>query len=385
MEIRGDDVSNALTEVQKDSLVIYDPAFGGHPAADQKNSTALRTNWANGNAWIIGKGKKVDKNERTQVMVEKPKIDKVRVFSMFSGIGNFELGIINSLGEDAEIVGFSEIDKYAIQIYKYHFKGVKNYGDATKIKTEELPDFDFLVGGFPCQAFSLAGKRLGLEDTRGTLFHEIARVLSDKRPRYFLLENVKGLISHESGKTFSLILRVFADLGYLWQFEVCNSCHFGVPQNRERVFIIGYLGGECGRQVFPLREGETKYDSPDGTDSVTAQCSSASPMEFGWTDNAGALRARDYKDPKLVKIQPVVATRSDRQYKEQETAPTVRCNDKGDIRVKVVHKNKTGNVKQGYSQTGSVFSAEDAIAPTLDVGAGRLFSVPKKEKDEKEG
>ena len=201
----------------------------------------------------------------------------MKYFSMFSGIGGFENGIERAVsiwnsqhqkegsgGESKELnnwecVGYSEIDKYAIQIYRKHFGGHKNYGDATKIKTEELPDFDFLVGGFPCQSFSMAGKRRGLQDARGTLFYEIARICADKRPRHFLLENVKGLLSHESGKTFTTILRVFTDLGYVCQFEVCNSCDFRAPQNRERVFIIGHLRGDSIKQLFPLRESYGKF------------------------------------------------------------------------------------------------------------------------------
>ena len=125
----------------------------------------------------------------------------IKYFSMFSGIGGFELGLQNSKHE-FESVGFCEVDKYATSIYLRHFPGHRNYGDATEIKTDELPNFDFLVGGFPCQAFSIAGKRRGFDDTRGTLFFEIARVLKDKRPKYFLLENVRGLLSHNKGEVY---------------------------------------------------------------------------------------------------------------------------------------------------------------------------------------
>jgi len=197
---------------------------------------------------------------------------------MFSGIGGFELGIQNifrakerqhetkdstGLGQrrmehkrSARLgcVGYSEIDKYAIQIYQKHFGGHKNYGSATDINTNELPYFDLLVGGFPCQAFSIAGKREGFHDTRGTLFFEIARILRDKRPRCFLLENVKGLLSHDSGKTFQTILKVLTDIGYRVEWQVLNSKNFGVPQNRERVFIVGYPRREGRRQVFPIGE-----------------------------------------------------------------------------------------------------------------------------------
>ncbi len=200
---------------------------------------------------------------------------------MFSGIGGFEYGIENYhqsylqgketqnlQGERSNIeaqlwrfecVGYSEIDKYAIQIYEKHFPDHINYGDATKIRTEELPEFDLLVGGFPCQAFSVAGKQRGFCDTRGTLFFEISRILEDKRPRYFLLENVKGLLSHDKGKTFQKILKILTDIGYRVQWQVLNSKDFGVPRNRERVFIIGYLRGNSRQQIFPItgNAGET--------------------------------------------------------------------------------------------------------------------------------
>ena len=182
---------------------------------------------------------------------------KTKVFSMFSGIGGFELGMLMS-GHEFEFIGHSEIDKYACEIYKKHFKGVKNYGDATTIIPGELPDFDLLTGGFPCQAFSVAGLRRGWNDTRGTLFFDIARILREKKPRYFLLENVRGLLSHDNGRTFSTILEVLSDIGYLVQWEVLNSKNFGVPQNRERVFIIGHLAGERRPEVFPFGEGYEK-------------------------------------------------------------------------------------------------------------------------------
>ena len=211
----------------------------------------------------------------------------MKYLSLFTGIGGFELGIqqayednhlrpiqsdnsprpntqhniANKLGQ-WQCVGYSEIDKYAIQIYEKHFPGHKNYGDITKIKAEELPDFDMVVGGFPCQAFSIAGKRRGFEDTRGTLFFDIARILRIKRPRLLLLENVKGLLSHENGRTFKTIVSTLDELGYDLQWQVLNSKNFGVPQNRERVFIVGHLRGTSRPKVFPISQssqGNLKY------------------------------------------------------------------------------------------------------------------------------
>ena len=149
-------------------------------------------------------------------------------------------------------IGYSEIDKYAIQVYSKHFPEHKNYGSITEIDATTLPDFDLFVGGFPCQAFSIAGKRQGFSDTRGTLIYDVMRILKEKQPRLVLLENVKGLLSHDSGRTFKTIITALAELGYAVEWQVLNAKNFGVPQNRERVFIIGHLGGFGGRQVFPI-------------------------------------------------------------------------------------------------------------------------------------
>lgn len=197
----------------------------------------------------------------------------MRYFSMFSGIGGFELGFPSNW----QCVGFSEIDKYATQVYLRHFNNHKNYGDATAINPIKLPDFDLLCGGFPCQAFSVAGKRKGFNDTRGTLFFDIARIVAHKRPRYLLLENVKGLLTHDSGKTFQTILRVLTDLGYRVQWQLLNSKDFGVPQNRERVYIIGHTGTVRRPEIFPLTTGGKTINSRNEqrayktSDTITAR------------------------------------------------------------------------------------------------------------------
>lgn len=185
---------------------------------------------------------------------------KIKYFSTFTGIGGFELGI----GPDAECVGYSEIDKYACQIYQHHFPQHKNYGNITTIDATTLPDFDLFVGGFPCQTFSVAGKRWGFDDTRGTLFFDIARILKEKQPRIFLLENVKGLLSHDSGRTFKTIIATLVELGYDLQWQVLNSKNFGVPQNRERVYIVGYFGGIPKRKVFPITGTGAENNVPRG-------------------------------------------------------------------------------------------------------------------------
>ena len=169
---------------------------------------------------------------------------------MFSGIGGFEYGMYQSEVE-FKCVGFAEVDKYATSIYSRHFPKHKNYGDVTKIRTEELPDFDFLVGGFPCQSFSNSGFRGGFNDTRGTLFFEIARFLKDKRPSYFLFENVEGLLYNNNGKTFKRILEIFTSLGYYVKWEILSSKENGnLPQRRGRLFIRGYSREKCGGEIL---------------------------------------------------------------------------------------------------------------------------------------
>ncbi|OTP30999.1 C-5 cytosine-specific DNA methylase [Enterococcus faecalis] len=177
----------------------------------------------------------------------------MKFLDLFAGVGGFRLGM-ESAGH--ECIGFCEIDKFARTSYKaiHDTTGEVEMHDITTISDEfirGIGSVDVICGGFPCQAFSIAGKRKGFEDTRGTLFFEIARFASILRPRYLFLENVKGLLNHERGATFETILRSLDELGYDVEWQVLNSKYY-VPQNRERVFIIGHLRGERTRKVFPL-------------------------------------------------------------------------------------------------------------------------------------
>ena len=181
----------------------------------------------------------------------------MKVFSLFSGVGGFDKAM-TELGH--EIVGACEIDSHARSVYARQFPGVFIYEDATKVQPSELSGFDILCAGFPCQAFSVAGKRLGFSDTRGTLFFEIARIAREKRPSYLFLENVKGLLYHNKGGTFRTILNTLDELGYDAEWQCFNSKYF-VPQNRDRLFIVGHAREKSTRKIFPLGDFGRETDS----------------------------------------------------------------------------------------------------------------------------
>ncbi len=183
----------------------------------------------------------------------------LRFLDLFAGIGGFRMGLENA---GHVCVGHVEIDKFANKSYDAIYRPRKEeffHNDITKLTDEHVRRLkelriDLITGGFPCQAFSIAGARRGFEDTRGTLFFDIARLAREIRPAYLLLENVKGLLNHAGGDTYETILRALDDIGYDAEWEVLNSKDFGVPQNRERVFIVGHLRGRGGRKVFPIGE-----------------------------------------------------------------------------------------------------------------------------------
>ena len=178
---------------------------------------------------------------------------------MFAGIGGFRSGL-SKFGDFFMPIGFCEIDPYARRAYEaiYDTKGELFFEDARKIVPEDLPDIDLICGGFPCQSFSIAGKRGGFEDARGTLFFEIARIARVKRPKYLLLENVPGLLSHDSGRTFATILGTLSELGYDVAWQVLNSADFGVPQSRKRVFLVCCLGEECPGEILSFTDSNPK-------------------------------------------------------------------------------------------------------------------------------
>ena len=230
---------------------------------------------------------------------------------LFAGIGGFRLGMERA---GHKCIGYCEVDKFARMSYQaiHDTKGEIDYKDITEVTNEEFRKLkgtvDVICGGFPCQAFSVAGKQLGFEDVRGTLFYEIVRAAKEIKPRYLFLENVRNLLSHDKGKTFTTMLTILDELGYDAEWQVLNSKNFGVPQNRERVFIIGHLRGECTSRVFPI-QGENKESDREPKIKILGNvknpnCRSKGTRSLVHDKNAivEALTATDYKEPKKVAI-----------------------------------------------------------------------------------
>ncbi|MGQ4003138.1 DNA cytosine methyltransferase [Francisellaceae bacterium CB299] len=159
---------------------------------------------------------------------------------LFAGVGGIRLGFEKAFKNKACFVFSSELDKYAQITYNANFNEIP-HGDITQIEANKIPRHDIILAGFPCQAFSIAGLKKGFEDIRGTLFFDVARIAKHHRPKVIFLENVKGFISHDKGNTFKVVKETMVKLGYKVYSQVLNAKHYGVPQNRERVYIIGFL------------------------------------------------------------------------------------------------------------------------------------------------
>ncbi|WP_247949687.1 DNA cytosine methyltransferase [Streptococcus mitis] len=285
----------------------------------------------------------------------------MKFLDLFAGIGGFRLGM-ESAGH--ECVGFCEVDKYARASYKaiHNTEGEIELHDITRVTDESIRRFgsvDVICGGFPCQAFSIAGHRRGFEDTRGTLFFEICRFASVLRPKYLFLENVRGLLNHDGGATFETIIRTLDELGYDVEWQVLNSKNFGVPQNRERVFIIGHLRGERTRNVFPISGESEQSDhqppkieiigntkNPNGTRKGTRS------VVYGSGGVVGTLTATDYKEPKQVAIKQFGILQPNFNqcgvvYETDGIAPTIRAYQGGGLEPKIRVKEATS---KGYAE-----------------------------------
>ena len=293
----------------------------------------------------------------------KKKSIKINILDLFSGIGGFHKGFQRA-GFTFDWVGFSEIDKYASAVYKHKFKEAEELGDITTIQPErDLPDYiDILCGGFPCQAFSVAGKRKGFDDTRGTLFFEIARILRHYRDvgkpiSCFLLENVKGLLSHDNGRTFATMYGVLDNLGYTIEFQLLNT-RWWKPQNRERIYIVGYIGNGSGSKVFPFGEPSKISDNRNTKVANTLQ----HPGHSG-----GNYRGMT-----------MIAEATKKGYAEAEVGDAINLE-------RPTSKTRRGRVTKGYAQSLETVQHQHTIQPVLTPNRANIRRLTPKECERLQG
>lgn len=293
----------------------------------------------------------------------------MKFFDCFAGIGGFRLGMES---EGHTCIGFCEIDKFARKSYTsmYDTKGELEYHDITRITDEELRQLrgqvDILCGGFPCQAFSLAGKRLGFEDTRGTLFFELARCAKEIQPPYLFFENVKGLLSHDKGRTFATILTTLHELGYHVEWQVLNSKDFGLPQNRERVFLIGHSRKRRFQPLFPLR-GQGSPTHLKGLGNVNPSGKGMNGEVYLATGLSPTLTQNKGEGVKIaipvLTPERVEKRQQGRRFKDnQDPMFTVTAQDRHGIMI-------AGNLPTKFVQSGRVYDIE-GLAPTLTTMQG---------------
>lgn len=316
----------------------------------------------------------------------------MKFVDLFAGIGGFRFGM-ESAGH--ECVAFCEIDKFARASYKaiHNTEGEIELHDITTVTDEEIRNIghvDVICGGFPCQAFSIAGARRGFEDTRGTLFFEIARFAAILKPKYLFLENVKGLLNHDKGDTFEVILSALDELGYDVEWQVLNSKDFGVPQNRERVFIIGHFRGQRGRKIFPIGGEDEKSSAKRLGINILGNTKNPNGTAQGTRDIVhdpkgivGKLTATDYKGPKQVAIPVLTPDRANkrqngRRFKSDgEPMFTLTAQDRHGIVI-------AGNLPGSHEQNGRVYDI-NGISPTLNTmqGGGRQPKIRVREATKK--
>lgn len=297
----------------------------------------------------------------------------MKFLDLFAGIGGFRLGMEQA---GHECVGFCEKDKFARKSYKAIFNTEKEVEmhDITTVTDEfirGIGSVDIICGGFPCQAFSIAGKRRGFEDTRGTLFFEIARFASILRPSYLFLENVKGLLNHEGGATFETILRALDELGYDVEWQVLNSKDY-VPQNRERVFIIGHLRGASTEKIFPFERDDPTTDRQYGIKKIgnirTKGLSQSGDVVSIDSISPTMCSTTTQKDPLKVAIPVLTPDRVEirqqgRRFKDNgEEMFTLTAQDRHGILI-------AGNLPGNHDQNSRVYKIE-GLAPTLSTMQG---------------
>ncbi|RLE42363.1 hypothetical protein DRJ16_04940 [Candidatus Woesearchaeota archaeon] len=327
----------------------------------------------------------------------------MRIFEMFAGYGTASFAL-KQLGIPYECVGYSDIDKYANQCFAQNHSG-KELGDATKINPNDLEDFDLLTGGFPCQAFSIAGKGLGELDTRGTLFNEIIRIAEVKKPRYMLLENVKGLTNKNHRGTLIKIMNELHRIGYFVKTRILNTKEHGIPQNRERIFFVCFKNkDEWEKFEFPEKEelklrlkdileekvDEKYYLSEKQIERLVSKERSFKER-FQGKEVCGALCARDYKDPKCIQ-EPQIYDAYNKKLKQDGTCPTLSDPCHNNLRLVEPKIKQIGNAfkhkNRNNPQAGRIYDS-NGISPSLNCMQGGnlqpFITEPKMITLDKEG
>lgn len=332
----------------------------------------------------------------------------IKYIDLFAGIGGFRIGFENACKSKkitAKCVFSSEIKESAKEIYQNNFRLNLVDGDITKINAEEIPDFDVLLGGFPCQAFSSAGKRRGFDDTRGTLFFDILRIIKHHNPRAFILENVEGLIKHDLqnkgdqiGKTLSIILKSLRSLGYNVDWELLNSLDFGTPQSRKRVFIVGSKKSSVSLQNFKTKKSKLSDILEEGILSNDLEIAKVLLKKFNIEDLYGKaikdrrggknnihswdidLKGKTTKDQKLL-LNELLKSRRNKKWAElkgiawSDGMPLTTKEIESFCKIKDIKKNLNDLVDKGYL---SLDYPRDLKSKVID---GRIIKKRFKRKD----
>ena len=288
----------------------------------------------------------------------------MKLLDLFSGIGGFHLGL-EQAGFQFDWVGFSEIDKYAKQTYKKNFPDAVDLGDVRTIQHKDLPKINIITFGSPCQDFSIAGKRAGLDGNRSSLIGEAIRLIAHCKPRFFIWENVKGTFSSNDGRDFWAIIKAFADIGgYRLEWQLLNTRWF-LPQNRERIYLVGHLGGASGGQIFPI--GETGGKTNKSIEKSRTRIIDTNYMERDFRTYevvSPTINARDYKDPKLVQIGTI--GKDSEATRVYDTTCDKNLKDGGGMGTKtgLYQVDKLERKQDSYDFNSRVYSS-DGIAKTL--------------------
>ena len=275
-----------------------------------------------------------------------------KFIDLFSGIGGFHTAFKEIGGE---CVFASEIDKFAKQAYTT-LHGLEPHGDITKIDAKDIPDHDVIAAGFPCQSFSVAGKRGGFEDARGTLFFEVARIASERQPKVLLLENVKGLVGHDKGKTLDTIVKTLNEIGYRVDFEVLNSKYFGVPQNRERIFIVAIREDLVANEPWKI-EGNTVV--PKGKRRISGY-EDVKTFNFDWPTN-------DKVEKRLVDVLESAVDEKFYLSEEKTSKLVAKLEDAESYETRIIDPSNSGreSTLREYSEVSPTLTSRDYKEPRM--------------------